>query len=218
MSSHSIWTPLRHPPFRGLWTGGGVYFVGNAMQAMAAAWLMVELTGSSFLAALVQTAVFLPMFVLSLPAGVLADTTDRRRIIVLALLTQAAVGVLLAVLVIGGWAGAAVLLFFTFVAGCCAAVMSPAWNSTVADTISREELPQAIVAISIAYNGARAVGPALAGVVFAQLGGGWGAGGQVRTACSIHSVLPTASAKTQPPPSCANTTPASAGPTARAPL
>jgi MFS family permease len=173
MSSHSIWTPLRHPPFRGLWTGGGVYFVGNAMQAMAAAWLMVELTGSSFLAALVQTAVFLPMFVLSLPAGVLADTTDRRRIIVLALLTQAAVGVLLAVLVIGGWAGAAVLLFFTFVAGCCAAVMSPAWNSTVADTISREELPQAIVAISIAYNGARAVGPALAGVVFAQLGGGW---------------------------------------------
>ena len=72
---------LSSQPFRGLWLFAGIYFLGNAMQAMAAAWLMVELTGSSFLAALVQTAVFLPMFLLSLPAGVLADTTDRARLI-----------------------------------------------------------------------------------------------------------------------------------------
>ena len=110
--STSVWSPLRHVPFRGLWSGGAIYYVGNAMQAMAAAWLMVEITGSSFLAALVQTAVFLPMFVLSLPAGVLADTTDRRRLIIAALITQAVVGVLLALLVIAGWAGAAALLFF----------------------------------------------------------------------------------------------------------
>lgn len=70
-SSTSLWSPLRQPAFRGLWLCGGVFFVGNGMQAMAAAWLMVELTGSSFLAALVQTAVFLPMFLLALPAGVL---------------------------------------------------------------------------------------------------------------------------------------------------
>jgi MFS family permease len=171
--SHSIWSPLRHIPFRGLWAGGAVYFVGNAMQTMAAAWLMVELTGSSFLAALVQTAVFLPMFVLSLPAGVLADTTDRKRLIVIALIAQSALGLLLAVLVIAGWAGAGTLLFLTCLSGCCTAVLSPAWNSTVADTIGREELPQAIVAVSIAYNGARALGPALAGLVFARLGGGW---------------------------------------------
>ncbi|HSV51738.1 MAG TPA: MFS transporter [Burkholderiaceae bacterium] len=171
--SNSIWSPLRHVPFRGLWGGGAIYFIGNAMQTMAAAWLMVELTGSSFLAALVQTAVFLPMFVLSLPAGVLADTTDRRRLIIAALVTQALVGVLLAVLVIGGLAGAGTLLFLTCVSGCCTAMLSPAWNSTVADTIGREELPQAIVAMSIAYNGARALGPALAGLVFARLGGGW---------------------------------------------
>ena len=54
------------------------------MHVMATAWLMVELTGSSFLATLIQTAVFLPMFVLSLPAGVLADTTDRRRVMLAA--------------------------------------------------------------------------------------------------------------------------------------
>ena len=66
----SIRATLRHLPFRALLAGGTVYFVGNAMQVMATAWLMVELSGSSFLAALVQTAVFLPMFLFALPASV----------------------------------------------------------------------------------------------------------------------------------------------------
>ena len=88
--NHSIWRPMRQPSFRGLWFCGGFYFIGNGMQSMAAAWLMVELAGSSFLAALVQSAVFLPMFLLALPAGVLADTTDRRRLISGALLAQVA--------------------------------------------------------------------------------------------------------------------------------
>ena len=171
--SHSLWSPLRIPAFRGLWLTSAVYFVGNAMQAMAASWLMVELTGSSFLAALVQTAVFLPMFLLSLPSGVLADTTDRRRLILTALAVQAVTVVLLSMLLLAGLAGPGTLLFFTFVAGCCTALFSPAWNSTVADTVPREDMPQAITAMSIAWNSARAVGPALAGVVFAALGAGW---------------------------------------------
>lgn len=101
----SIWSPLRQPAFRGLWLCGGVFFIGNGMQSMAAAWLMVELSGSSFLAALVQTAVFLPMFLLALPAGVLADTSDRRRLIASALLAQVAACALLALLVLAGWGG-----------------------------------------------------------------------------------------------------------------
>ncbi len=164
---------LDHPAFRGLLGGGAVYFVGNAMQVMAAAWLMVEMTGSAFLAALVQTAVFLPMFVLSLPAGVLADTTDRKRLMRKALLVQGVTVALLAVLLLAGWVGPASLLLFTCVAGACTALLSPAWNSTVSDSIPREELPQAIVAVSIAYNVARALGPTLAGFVFAHAGAGW---------------------------------------------
>ena len=171
--SHSLWSPLRYPAFRGLWASSGIYFIGNAMQAMAASWLMVEMTGSSFLAALVQTAVFLPMFLLSLPSGVLADTTDRRRLILGALAVQAVIVVLLALLVLAGWAGPGTLLFFTFAAGCCTALFSPAWNSTVADTVPRQDMPQAITAMSMAWNTARAIGPALAGVVFAVLGAGW---------------------------------------------
>ncbi len=169
----SIRATLRHRPFRVLLAGGSVYFVGNAMQAMATAWLMVELTGSSFLAALVQTAVFLPMFLLSLPAGVMADTTDRRRLMLVALLAQAAVVALLGALALAGWAGPATLLVFTFVAGCCTAMLSPSWNSAIVDVVPRDELPQAITAIGISYNSARALGPALAGAVFALAGSGW---------------------------------------------
>ena len=171
--STSIWAALRHRQFKALWTSGGIYFIGNAMQAMAAAWMMVELTGSSFLAALVQTAVFLPMFLLSLPAGVLADITDRRRLILTALIVQAIAGTLMAVLLLAGIGGPGMLLFMIFVAGCCTALLSPAWNSTIGDSVTREDLPQAITCVSIAYNAARAVGPALAGVVFATVGGAW---------------------------------------------
>jgi MFS family permease len=172
-ASHSIWSPLRRPAFRGLWAGSGVYFTGNAMQVMAASWLMVELTGSSFLAALVQTAVFLPMFLLALPAGVLADTTDRRRLIRNALLVQSVLVGMLALLAMAGLAGPGVLLAFTFMAGCCTALLQPAWNTSVADAVPREDMPQAITAMSIAWNSARALGPSIAGFVFAWMGAGW---------------------------------------------
>jgi len=162
----SIWRTLRHPVFRGLWLSSGLYFIANAMHTMAAAWMMVELTGSSFLAALVQTAVFLPMFLLALPAGVLADTTDRKRLILGALALQAASVLLLALLLVTGLAGPATILGLTFLAGCCIAVLSPAWNSAVGEILPRDELPQAIVTMSIAYNAARALGPTLAGVVY----------------------------------------------------
>jgi len=99
-SPHSLWSPLRLPNFRGLWTGSAIYFTGNAMQVMAASWLMVELTGSSFLVALVQTAVFFPMFLLALPAGVLADNMDRRRLIPNALRVQVGVLVILSLLAV----------------------------------------------------------------------------------------------------------------------
>ncbi|MBC7608664.1 MAG: MFS transporter [Polaromonas sp.] len=171
--TQSIWSPLRRPDFRGLWLCSGVFFIGNGMQAMAAAWLMVELTGSSFLAALVQTAVFLPMFLLALPAGVLADTTDRRRLISGALLAQVAACALLAILVLVGWAGPTSVLLLVFVCGSCTAVLTPAWNSSVVDSVPRGEWSQAITAVSIAYNVARAIGPTLAGLMFSRLGAGW---------------------------------------------
>jgi MFS family permease len=179
----SIRATLRHLPFRALISGGTVYFIGNAMQAMATAWLMVEISGSSFLAALVQTAVFLPMFLLALPAGVMADTTDRARMMKVALIVQAAIVALMTALLFAGWAGPATLLFLTFLAGCCTAMLSPSWNSAIVDVVPRPELPQAITVVGISYNSARALGPALAGWVFAALGSGW------VFACAVAGIL-----------------------------
>jgi MFS family permease len=164
---------LRRPPAAAMLAGGTAYFVGNAMQAMAAAWLVVELTGSSFLAALVQTAVFLPMFLLALPAGVMADTTDRRRILMTALGVQLSLVLLLSVLMLAGWLNAGTLLLLTFLIGCCTALLSPAWNSALVDTVPRQELHLAIASVGIGYNGARALGPAAAGGLYAAAGPGW---------------------------------------------
>jgi MFS family permease len=163
---------LQHRHFRAVWVASALYFAGNAMQAMAAAWLMVELTGSSFLAALVQTAVFLPMFLLALPAGVLADTTDRKRLLMITLAVQAGAIALLGLLMALHVAGPATILLLTFVSGSTTAMLSPAWNSSVAEILPREQLPHAIAATSVAYNAARAVGPATAGVVYGLAGGG----------------------------------------------
>ena len=159
------------------------------MQIMAAAWTMLQLTGSSFLAALVQTAVFLPMFLFSLPAGVLADSTDRRRLITRALIIQAVSGSLLVGLLFAGKAGPASILFLVFVVGCCTAFLSPAWNSSITDTLSRDDLTPALTTIAIAYNAARAVGPALAGFVFAHANGAWNFVVAVVTALAmLHAV------------------------------
>lgn len=169
----SIWTVLQDKPFRGMWGASFGYFTANAMMAMAAAWMMVELQASSFVVALVQTAVFLPMFVLALPSGVLADTTDRRRLLLTTLVVQAVGVAMLSGALLGGVAGTATVLFFTLLFGCCTAVMSPAWNSMVGEMRPREELPHVILSMSMAYNGARALGPALAGLLFAWLGSAW---------------------------------------------
>ncbi|RYF37480.1 MAG: MFS transporter, partial [Comamonadaceae bacterium] len=102
-----------------------------------------------------------------------ADTTDRRKLITVALAAQAAIIFVLSGLALAGLAGPATLLVFTFCAGCCTAVLSPAWNTAVADAVPREDMPQAITAMSIAWNSARAIGPSIAGFVFALLGAGW---------------------------------------------
>jgi MFS family permease len=90
----------------------------------------------------------------------------------LALSAQASIVALLALLFLLGYAGATTLLLLTFVAGCCTAMLSPSWNSAIVDVLPRDELPQAITAIGISYNSARALGPAMAGWVFAQAGAG----------------------------------------------
>ena len=168
----SSWSPLQHPVFRALWLATLVSNMGTFMQSVGAAWLMTSLSTSPAMVALVQAASIFPMFLLSLPAGALADIIDRRRLL---LVTQAwmmvASGLLAALTFLGG-ASPWVLLSFTFLLGLGAAMNAPAWQAIVPELVPRRELTQAISLNSAGFNLARAIGPALGGAIVAGAGAG----------------------------------------------
>jgi MFS family permease len=164
------WEPLRRPLFRALWVAAVVSNVGTWMQNVGAVWLMTALTPSPLLIALVQTATSLPFFLLALPAGALADVVDRRRLLLATqawmLAASAALGVLALVGAIGPWS----LLALTFLVGAGAAMNGPAWQAIVPELVPRAELSAAVALNGAGVNVARAVGPALGGVVIALAG------------------------------------------------
>lgn len=166
----SSWAPLRIRAFRILWLAQLGSNIGTWMQTVAAQWLLVSHAHAAELVSLVQTASLLPVFFLSLPAGVLADVIDRRRLLYVTTTVMAlAVGVL-AVLTGTGAISPALLLAFTFLVGCGSALTSPAWQAIQPDLVPREQIPSAAALGSITVNGARAVGPALAGFLVAWVG------------------------------------------------
>ncbi|PYP55009.1 MAG: MFS transporter [Gemmatimonadetes bacterium] len=168
----SAWSPLRRPLFRNLWIADVASNIGTWMHDAAAAWLMTLLAPSPLLVSLVQAATTLPLFLLALPAGALADIFDRRRILLIAqvwwFLTTAVLGVLTITGVIQPW----MLLVITLAIGAGSAIDLPAWQAIIPETVPREELPAAVGLGSIAINIARATGPALAGVIIVAGGPG----------------------------------------------
>jgi MFS family permease/quinol monooxygenase YgiN len=168
----SAWSPLRRQTFGRLWLASLATYLAVWMQSVAGAWLMTSLTLTPLLVALMQTAISLPMCLLSLPAGVLADLVDRRRLI---LSTQALLLIAscaLAALTLLDAIGAVGLLGLTFLLGTGMALNGPAWQASMCEAIERHEIAQALTLIGIAYNIARAVGPALAGGIQAAGGPG----------------------------------------------
>jgi MFS family permease len=166
----SAWDPLRRPVFRSLWIAALVSSIGSWMQTMGAGWLMTEMTHSPARVALVQAAQSLPMFLLALPAGALADIIDRRTQLIVAQVWMLVFAGLLAASTFAGLATPWWLLVMTFLIGCGAAVMTPAWSASVQEWVPRTELQPAIALISLSINISRALGPALAGVIVAVSG------------------------------------------------
>ncbi len=166
----SIWLPLRHPVFRALWLAVLGSQIGTWMQTVGAQWLLVDLPNAATLVALVQTAMMLPMLLLSVPAGVLADALDRRRMLIVVQWFQAAIGAVLTVLTFAGQMTPALLLTLTFVLGCGGAMTIPTYQALIPDLVPREQLTAASALGSISMNLARAVGPAIAGLLIAQVG------------------------------------------------
>src|SRR5204863_9786828 len=115
--NQSVFAPLRGPLFRALWVAGAVSNVGTWVQNVGAAWLMADSSASGLMVALVQAATSLPVFLLALPAGALADTVDRRRLLIGAQAWMLVVASALAALTYLGLATPWVLLAATFLLG-----------------------------------------------------------------------------------------------------
>lgn len=169
-ASSSAFAPLRNRAFRWLWLGVTVSGVGTWMQAVGAQWLFVDAPDAATIVALIQTATTLPMVLLSLPGGVLADSFDRRWLLFFIQCYTIGVAATLALLAFQGGVSAPLLLSFTFALGAGMALQLPTWQSLIPEVVPRDQIGAAARLDMISVNVARAIGPAIAGFIIAAVG------------------------------------------------
>jgi MFS family permease len=161
------WSPLRYPVFRRLWLAQFTSNVGSWMQTVAAQWVMTSLTGSTLLLSAIPAAGSIPVLLLAVPAGTLGDLVDRRTLILAA---QAGMLIAASVLALGaaeGWLTPWLLLGLLFAIGVGGAASAATWQTLQPELVTADERPQAIALGSVNQNLARAVGPAIGGVLLA---------------------------------------------------
>src|SRR5579883_621555 len=193
----SAWGPLRQPLFRAVWLAAVVSNVGTWMHDTSAAWLMTSLSPSPLMVALMQTAMSLPFFLLALPAGALADIVDRRRVLLGTQGWMLSAAAALGVLALAGRTTPWSLLGLTFALGLGAAMNAPAWQAITPELVPREDLAPAVALNGVAVNVARAVGPALGGLLVAAIGPG---GVFLLNAASFVGVIAVLAAWRRPAP------------------
>jgi MFS family permease len=164
---------LEQRDFRIFWLGQLVSVTGTWMQTVAQGWLILELTGSPFVLGLAAAARSLPVLLLVVPAGIVADRFDRRRIILATSVVATLASALMGILAISGLRDVAPFLVVAGVLGVSNAFEMPARQSYVSELIGRRHLANAIALNSLLFNAARVVGPAIAGVLVALVGPGW---------------------------------------------
>ncbi len=170
--SVSAWAPLSEPLFRSLWIASVISYTGTWMQNVGAGWLMTQMTMNPLMIGLVQAAGALPVFLVILPAGALADMVDRRRFLLLTqgwmVLASGTLGIMTLTSCVGPW----VLLLFTFLLGLGAVMNDPAWQAITPELVPAKQHASAVALNSAGFNVARAVGPALGGLIVAAVGCG----------------------------------------------
>ena len=162
--------PLTGRTFRTIWSASLLSNFGLLILGVGAAWEMIRMTGAADQVALVQTALMLPLMLLSLPAGAIADMYDRRVVALGGLAFALVASAALAALSFAGLVTPWTLLGLTFLIGAGVAVYGPAWQASVGEQVAPEHLPSAIALGSISYNIARSFGPALGGLIVAATG------------------------------------------------
>jgi MFS family permease len=168
--SASPFAPFRHRAFFWLWLGVVIASIGSWGQMVGAQWLFVNDPNAATIVPLVQTASTLPMMLLALPAGVLADAFDRRWMMFVIEVYFITVSALLAVLTALGRMPPALLLAFTFAVGAGQAMLSPTWQAMITELVPRAEFAAATRLDMVSVNVSRAAGPAIAGFVIAAWG------------------------------------------------
>jgi MFS family permease len=159
--------PLKYPLFRDRWIASTVSSIGTWMQDTAGTWLMTSLTGSPLLIALMQTAASLPVLLLGLLAGATADIFDRRKLIIFWQAWMLGSVGILAILTFLGHLSPWALLAFTFLLNIGSAMNNPAWQAILPELVPRELIPDTVSLNAASNNLARAVGPALGGLMVA---------------------------------------------------
>jgi len=169
-AADSIAAPLRHSVFRRIWLASLVSNLGILIQGVGAAWAMTQMASSADKVALVQTALMLPVMLISMPAGAIADMHDRRIVALVSLSIALSGATALTVLAWFNLITPNILLALCFVVGSGMALFGPAWQASVSEQVPAETLPSAVALNGISYNIARSFGPAIGGIVVATAG------------------------------------------------
>src|SRR4051812_37695581 len=170
ITDHSIAAPLRHAVFRRIWLASLLSNLGLLIQGVGAAWAMTQMTSSADKVALVQTALMLPIMLISMPAGAIADMHDRRIVALVSLSIALCGATALTLLAWFNMVTPNVLLTLCFIVGSGMALFGPAWQASVSEQVPAETLPAAVALNGISYNIARSFGPAVGGIVVATAG------------------------------------------------
>jgi MFS family permease len=168
-----IFTAFESRDFRLMWAGACTSSIGTWMQKLAQSWLVFQLSGSAFMLGLDSFLGEIPIFLLALYAGVVADRMDRRRLLIASQMLQMSCAFTLATLFALGRAEVWHILSLSFVVGTAQAFGAPAYQSLLPSLVPREHLPNAIAMNSIQFNVARLVGPAVGGLTLSTLGAAW---------------------------------------------
>jgi predicted MFS family arabinose efflux permease len=168
-----VFKAFQYRDFRLMWIGACTSSIGTWMQIVAQGWLIYRLSHSAFLLALDQFLGGLPIFLLSLIGGVIADRVERRRILLASQYLQMASASILTILVATGLVHVWHILCLSFVSGLAQAFGGPAYQALIPTLVEKDDMPNAIALNSIQFNVAVMVGPALAGQALAKLGEKW---------------------------------------------
>lgn len=172
-----------------LWAATIIGNVGSFMRDVASAWLVTDITGAPAAVAMVQAAATLPVFLLAIPAGVLSDILDRRKFLIAVQFMLGLVSLSLMSLSLSGLLSVSSLVALTFLGGVGAALVAPTWQAIVPELVAKDDLKSAVGLNSLGINIARAIGPALGGLILAALGAGFAYGADVASDVVVIGAL-----------------------------